>query len=57
MCFPTKKYLQAEVFWQTNIDRDEVIYMQTDMTLSKRHFPSAVRPLWKTSISLLKDIH
>ena len=32
----------AEVFWQTNIDRDEVIYMQTDMTLSNDSFTADI---------------
>ena len=32
----------AEVFWQINIDRDEVIYMQTDMTLSGDSFTADI---------------
>lgn len=32
----------AEVFWQINIDRDEVIYMQTDMTLSNDSFTADI---------------
>ena len=32
----------AEVFWQINIDRDEVVYMQTDMTLSNDTFTADI---------------
>ena len=32
----------AEVFWQTNIDRDEVIYMQTDMSLANDSFKADI---------------
>ena len=63
---------QAEVFWQTNIDRDEVIYMQTDMSLSNDSFTVditnednkipgvtfniTVKPLVKREISLVAGI-
>jgi chondroitin sulfate proteoglycan 4 len=32
----------AEVFWQINIDRDEVVYMQTDMSLSNDSFTADI---------------
>lgn len=32
----------AEVFWQINVDRDEVVYMQTDMTLSNDSFTADI---------------
>ena len=32
----------AEVFWQINIDRDEVVYMQTDMSLSIDNFTADI---------------
>ena len=63
---------QADVFWQTNIDRDEVIYMQTDMSLSNDSFTVditnednkipgvtfniTVKPLVKREISLVAGI-
>merc|ERR1719471_2276363 len=62
----------AEVFWQTNIDRDEVIYMQTDMSLANDSFTVditnednkipgltfniSVKPLVKQEISFVATI-
>ena len=59
----------AETFWQTNIDRDEVIYMQTDMSLANDSFTAditnqdnkiagltfniTVKPLVKSEISFV----
>ena len=70
--FSNEKYLQAEVFWQTNIDRDEVIYMQTDMSRANDSFTVditnednkiagitfniTVKPLVKREISLVAVI-
>ena len=59
----------ADLFWQTNIDRDEVIYMQTDMSLANDSFTAditnqgnkipgltfniTVKPLVKSEISFV----